>query len=205
MSSLLNVAKSLAYHYHAGQIYGGSKPYTYHLDRVASICAEFISSNYMEASEISEVLMTLAYLHDIIEDTNIDPYLILKLFGRDIDAFLHLLTDETGENRKERKSKTYAKIDNFLNVKAEQKKQNSIDVKPYCQPFIVKFADRIANLEESLLTHNIKNSKMYLSESKEFRKTYYEGDQYLEMVMKELVERYDYLIKLCFVMINSQI
>jgi len=87
-------ARNFALYAHANQMYGTS-PYIVHLDAVASIARK-----YDKSAEI------IAYLHDVIEDTDIEINEIVKEFGVFVANCVSILSDEPGESRKERKSKT---------------------------------------------------------------------------------------------------
>jgi (p)ppGpp synthase/HD superfamily hydrolase len=106
---------------HFGQTYG-SNSYTYHLQQVEMVVNRFGFKEDM-------VLRTCAWLHDLIEDTEISYDQVRHSFGSEIADIAHAVTNEMGRNRKERFSKTYPKI---------------VGNK---QALILKLADHIANIE----------------------------------------------------------
>jgi (p)ppGpp synthase/HD superfamily hydrolase len=172
MKELTKIAKDLSFRLHNGQFYDQNKniPYEFHINQVVDLV-----SNYGFIAEM------IAYLHDTIEDTkitehslesklvvlmyelNIDilsPY--IKSISRKIAHAVYLLSDEDGENRKERKIKTNYKLltisDDFLVV------------------LIVKISDRIANMQYSYDNDNEPKMKMYFKEFEEFRKAVYRNN-----------------------------
>jgi len=126
----------------------GAHPYSVHLDAVASI-----------AKKYGETAEAVAYLHDVVEDTEITHEEIEKQFGSLISKCVAILTDEPGQNRKERKSKTYAKM---ASVNVEEN-----------LALLVKAADRLANLRASVSDKNYKLVEMYKSEYPVFKSSVY--------------------------------
>jgi (p)ppGpp synthase/HD superfamily hydrolase len=133
-------AKAFAEDAHKDQMYGNIK-YIYHLMEVRNrVC------NYGETCEI------LAYLHDIVEDTNISLEEIQKEFGEKVAECVYVITDPKGKNRKERKSKSNIKL-SFTTIK---------------EVLIVKPADRLSNTINSLY-NNEGLFEMYKKEYPAFR------------------------------------
>ena len=81
MSTRLQLAESLARHYHAGQTYGSNVDYfEYHIQGVVA---------QMNVHNLEEDTIIVAYLHDIIEDTRCETETVRQLFGDDVaDAVL---------------------------------------------------------------------------------------------------------------------
>ncbi|RQP25373.1 HD domain-containing protein [Piscinibacter terrae] len=113
-------ARSLAVRAHGDQKYG-EHPYVVHLDDVAAL-----------AQPYGEVAVAVAYLHDVVEDTTVGLAEVEDQFGKAVAACVALLTDEPGANRKERKTKTCAKL-------AQVRADNEVAL-------VVKAADRLANV-----------------------------------------------------------
>lgn len=108
---------------HRDQKYG-DKPYISHLDSVVRVLENFgYGDNYY--------LVAAAYLHDVLEDTDTTFEELAKI-DRFVAEIVLAVTDEPGENRKERKAKTYPKI-----------KGNTFAT-------IIKLADRIANVSNAI-------------------------------------------------------
>ena len=140
-------ARKFAIERHGDQKFG-EYPYFMHLDEVANI-----AKDYGENAEI------VAYLHDVIEDTKTDIREIENEFGCFIANCVSILTDESGQNRKERKMKTYLKM---------SKVSSDFEV-----ALIVKAADRLANLKACIRANNDNLLNMYKSESQVFKQSVY--------------------------------
>lgn len=73
MNTRLALAHSLSEHYHLGQLYGGTNNYfKYHVLGIV---------NQLKIHEVSEDILIVAYLHDIVEDTVCSIDTIRSLFG----------------------------------------------------------------------------------------------------------------------------
>ena len=120
---------------------GGSDYYKTHLDEVYEIVMRY---------KLSEIYQIGAYLHDILEDTYIRFDGINKDFGWEIALMVFCVTDEPGDNRTERKYKTYPKI--LSNTYAP----------------ILKLCDRIANVSNAKKNNKHDLFNMYKSENAEF-------------------------------------
>lgn len=174
--SLINSAKAYATEHHGSQRYGkGEKsfPYTKHLGDVAAVIEEF--HVHFECT----TLVTCAWLHDIIEDTDVTFKDVFEEFGRNIARIVFAVTDEPGSNRRERHDRTYPKI------------------RACGRPaLIVKLADRIANVRHSV-QHNHKMVKMYKREYADFRAYLKVPGELkamwaeLDMLMRHMVEESD--------------
>ena len=136
MTENIILARSFAEKFHAGKKYG-EHDYIVHLDDVYFITIEF---------GLDEDIQVAAYLHDILEDTNCTFEELWKQFGWTVAILVFMVTDEDGINRKERKSKTYAKT--ASSAKA----------------ILLKLSDRIANVRNALKTRNTGLIRMYKNE-----------------------------------------
>ena len=141
--------KDLAYQKHQNQSYGKGDsivPYVSHLEDVYNVLLRFGFTDYD--------LLSVAYLHDIIEDQDVSYNDLKNMFNLRIADIVFAVTDELGKNRKERKAKTYAKI------------RGNADA------ITIKLADRIANIE-----YGIKSKsdlvQMYKKEHADFRDALY--------------------------------
>ena len=132
MSTLVNLAKALAFHYHKDQKYG-ENPYTVHLNDVVNNCRMYYGDD--------ETILCVAYLHDILEDTDIEPDLIGDLFGSEVSIAVTYLTkwSQFGESYKE-----------YI----EKVKSNEISLK-------VKYCDTLANLSQSAVDVDYKRIQKY--------------------------------------------
>jgi len=128
---------------HGGQTYGTNEPYTAHLATVAGIVA---------GDEVAEIV---AWLHDAVEDTPATLRGIETHFGLFVAECVALLTDEPGINRKERKTKSHAKL-------ARVQLQHYTALR-------VKAADRVANVEACVAKGNTSMLSMYRREQEAFK------------------------------------
>lgn len=141
------LARNFAIQRHGNQKYG-ERPYSFHLDSVASHLR-----NYGDIAE------TIGFLHDTVEDTDCSLEEIAKVFGPFVAKCVSILTDEHGENRKDRKAKTYAKM-------AEVKGEETLAL-------VVKTADRLANVKACFDDNNTRLIEVYKNEHSDFCKAVY--------------------------------
>ncbi len=142
-SSELSAARTYALVMHGAQMYG-MQPYSHHLDAVAATLAP-----YGVQAQI------IGYLHDVVEDTGATVADVQSRFGGDVAACVSLLTDEPGESRKERKSKTYAKLAKVMG--------------PEELALIVKTADRLSNVRACVADAHDDLFSLYRSEHAVFK------------------------------------
>ncbi len=86
-------AVALAAQYHAGQLYGkgeGAEPYVLHCVRVAQRCSDLSVYTRYE-------LMTVAVLHDSLEDTSLSEELLRKWFSKSVVDAIVVLTRNRDE------------------------------------------------------------------------------------------------------------
>jgi (p)ppGpp synthase/HD superfamily hydrolase len=140
---MYSAARTFALAAHGGQSYG-DRPYAYHLDAVAHIVAPW-----------GEEAVTLAYLHDTVEDTDASLETIAARFGGAVAAGVALLTDAPGATRRERKAATHARLaaaGDGLRV-----------------ALVVKTADRLANVRACVAERRHGLWAMYRGEHAAFR------------------------------------
>lgn len=86
----LNLARNLSKTFHDGQSYGLENYFEFHIEGVVkSLALHNLCNKYL----------IVAYLHDIVEDTDIDISTITNLFGEEISAAVGAITKRNGENR----------------------------------------------------------------------------------------------------------
>ena len=145
----ISAAKSFATLHHVirkGQLYG-NLPHTHHLQRVEEVLLSF--------GERREHVRVAAWLHDIIEDTDVKYRDVEENFGVPVATLVQAVTSEDGLNRRVRNALTYPKI----------RKVGPDAVR-------LKLADRFANV-----THGGGSATMYAMEYGEFRHGLYDpGD-----------------------------
>ncbi|HVL02273.1 MAG TPA: HD domain-containing protein [Dongiaceae bacterium] len=136
-------ARNVAVRAHGDQKYGVF-PYIVHLDAVAEICQPY-----------GDVAQTIAYLHDVVEDTDTTLQQVRNQFGDLVAECVSLLTDQPGANRKERKAKTYARLATVV---------GSTEI-----ALVVKTADRLANVRTCVVDDNQQQWEVYEGEHLAFR------------------------------------
>jgi len=140
---LENEAREYAIRAHGTQMYG-DHPYSIHLDAVATF-----------AKPYGDIATTIAYLHDVVEDTYISEQDIRKKFGALVAECVSILSDSPGATRKERKAKTYKKM-----------RSVSGDVE---LALTVKVCDRLANVLACKADGKTSLLNVYRAEHKTFR------------------------------------
>lgn len=141
----LTFARSYATLHHVirkGQLYG-VLPYTHHLSDVEEVLREF--------GEVRVDLLVAAWLHDIVEDTDVKARDVEENFGPEVARLVSAVTSEEGPNRKTRNALTYPKI------------REAGD-----EAVRLKLADRIANVR-----NGGSSVEMYRKEHKAFRHALY--------------------------------
>ena len=136
-------AFAIAAHSAAGQVrkYTG-EPYHVHPAEVAWI---------VEQAGGTEAQRAAAWLHDVVEDTDVSIELIEQMFGTYVAELVGWLTDvsvPTDGNRAERKA-----------IDREHTAQASLDAK------MIKLADLSSNTK-SIVEHDAKFAKVYLAEKR---------------------------------------
>lgn len=135
--------REFAIHAHGDQKYG-DKPYVFHLDQVHALAVEYgLSEDHQKA----------AYLHDVLEDCDIDPQTLSVLFGQNVQYLVWGVTGY-GVGRK--------------------MKQHDIRRKMGDRGVaLLKLCDRIANIEHAIKSGNTRIMNMYAKEHEEFSKLYF--------------------------------
>lgn len=150
LDSIENNAREFAIKAHGNQQYGNC-PYIYHLDQVAKSVAEF-----------SPRTIVIAYLHDILEDTDMTFDYLQDSFGFHIARSVFAISAPKTGSRKEKLRRMY--------FRASILKNSGL---PFTDAFAVKTADRYENVRECV--HQPKPSllKRYKLEHKDFRDVFY--------------------------------
>lgn len=142
---------------------GTPKPYVYHLENVKNVCERYIDI-YNFTDRQKYVIITSAWCHDLLEDTEVTYDELVDKFGEDVAFTVNNLSGY-GVNRKARNINAYNKI-----------KKDKVST-------FVKLCDRISNTEESL--NFPRKMEMYSKEFPEFKRQLYKDG--------ELEEMWDYL------------
>lgn len=157
-------ARDFAINAHGKQMYG-ELPYSAHLDAVASLVKQH--------GETAEVI---AYLHDVVEDTDVGLDVIASEFGAFVSDCVAIVTDEPGKTRKERKAKTYEKMAHVSG--AEE------------LALLIKAADRLANVRSCIAGNNHRLMDVYKSEYPVFKQSAYRENM-CETIWSELQKIHD--------------
>lgn len=147
---IVEKAKEFAIKAHGSQKYG-EHPYSYHLEKVAGAAAAFTCDPIYQA---------VAWLHDVLEDTDTNISSIINTFGPFIADTVHDLTDKPGKNRLEKHLNTYSKL-----------RKNKIAK-------TIKLCDRLVNMQESV---GKDIGKMYKKEYLQFKFAFYEPGEHKEI------------------------
>lgn len=132
VSHKASVALALEYHDKAGKKYG-NHPYSTHLRNVRAVLKRFGFGP--KNSLLGLKLGTVAWLHDILEDTPVTKEMIQEIADEDTADIVSNLTNEP----------------DMADVSAEDRKRITFErVARRPESRIVKLADRISNIEESL-------------------------------------------------------
>ena len=158
--SVLHDAKEFAIKKHGDQMYG-DEPYSYHLEETVKVA---------ERHCLHIDIRTAAWLHDILEDTNITYVELCVFFNHRVAGLVSLVTDQPGKNRRERAKKTLPRIRSDPAAVA------------------LKLCDRVANVKACLAgVGNTKLFYVYQKEYKAFREALWrEGEEELEGLWQEL-------------------
>lgn len=126
-------AMQVALDAHKGQMYG-DKDYSYHLNNVAIKCNELYGN-----CDNAENVIAVAWLHDILEDTDVSAAaLSFKFESGIVDAVVSVSKIKGGD------------YSNYI----QQVKGNSLGLR-------VKIADTLCNLEESIKIQDQRRIKKY--------------------------------------------
>lgn len=151
----VNPARAFAYAAHLGQRYGDS-PYSVHLDAAAEVYRRFVSARAWYGPVDDEILAAI-YLHDTMEDTEVEYIDLLTTFGRVVAELVFAVTDKPGRNRAARHAATYP------GIRAAG-----------WRAVAVKLCDRIANVEHSVRTKDEGKLNMYAREHAKLRRALYD-------------------------------
>ncbi len=138
-------ARAFAVQAHGYQRYG-TRPYVEHLDAVADL-----------VRDLGEPFETIAYLHDVLEDTDIERPAIEGAFGAQVSRAVALLSDPGGLTRAERKAVINARL-------AEVGPGDAT-----WPALVVKVADRLANVRACVRDGNDALRDRYAREHEDFR------------------------------------
>lgn len=150
-------------------------PYWTHCERVVATLDKF------SQGPVTDEMRAAAWLHDTVEDTNVDLELIRDLFGNSVYHLVEMLTDvskpEDG-NRRVRKAKDL-----------EHTKLASPEAKS------IKLADIISNIE-SITEHDPAFARVYLPEQRAKLEVMHDADAGLLKLAYQVLEEAERRIQL---------
>ena len=129
----LQLANNLAQHFHSGQKYGEYDYFEYHLRGVVELLSE------VSLLPVKESMLTIALLHDILEDTSCSYETLENIFGFDVADAVSILTKMHGEP-----------IEQYL-----------FGVCSSHTARVVKFADSLFNYRECVKCGDLKRAEKY--------------------------------------------
>ena len=129
---------------HAGQTRSDNTPYIRHPERVAAIVKQFKQSHNLDA------LISAAYTHDTIEDTNTTKEDLEKMFGALVASLVQELTSDKGEIEKAGGKTEY--------LSQKMKKMTSYAL-------VIKLADRLDNVSDLKTAKNAAWREKYKKET----------------------------------------
>lgn len=148
VETLIEKAKEFAKEKHAGHTYGSGDFFENHLTQVAELVEGFLGTVHQEG-------IAMAYLHDVIEDTDTSYEDLKEMFGEYVAQGVKLLTDPAEGTRSERK-------------KAVNLAFSTTNRPELFMAVLVKVCDRIANQAKSIHDNDIRRMKMYSEEFPDF-------------------------------------
>ncbi|MGH1340462.1 MAG: HD domain-containing protein [Nannocystales bacterium] len=141
-------ARTFAAAAHGGQTYG-AQPYVVHLDAVAALVPD------------EPEIRAVAYLHDVLEDTDVQHSTLVQRFGHSVAQAVALVTDPPGATRNVRKAELHVRLSGL-----------GIDEPTSALALHVKVADRLANVRSCTASGDARLA-MYRREHEAFRPAAY--------------------------------
>ena len=148
LGQALTDARSFAADAHGSQTYG-SQPYVVHLDAVAALVPD------------EPNLQAVAYLHDVLEDTDVEQSTIAQRFGTAVAQAVALVTDPEAPTRDARKAELHRRLSALV-----------VDDPASALALHVKVADRLANVR-CCADSGDSRLAMYRQEHRDFRQATY--------------------------------
>lgn len=153
MDSVTREIRAFAVRAHGDQMYG-DRPYVAHLDDVAAIARQAATN-----SDEQDVFVAVAYLHDVLEDTEVGPDELREKFGDLVAEAVSAITDPPGKDRKERKAVLHWRLEEIDHSSAVGR-----------AALVVKTADRLANVRACVVQGKEGLLGMYVGEHLDFRR-----------------------------------
>ena len=134
----IELAKQLSKHFHKGQKYGEYDYYEHHILGV-------VKTLEIVAKDMTEDMIIVALLHDVLEDTSCTLETIYNIFGDNVTTAVSILT----------KSERLSQADYIERIVRRK------------TPRIVKYADSLFNHQECVKGGNMKRAEKYQRNLKE--------------------------------------
>lgn len=166
---------------HAGQRYGGYQEgeFLNFIDHIEKVTFEVMTTTMFEHHLNANLAVKCAMLHDTLEDTRITYKEIEERFGKPVaDGVLALTKDSNIRNRKHKMIDTLERI-----------KKQPIEI------WVVKLADRLANLSFPPFYWDNKKKKEYLEESELIYNYLHEASPFLAQKLYNKMIEYQRFIK----------
>jgi guanosine-3',5'-bis(diphosphate) 3'-pyrophosphohydrolase len=175
-STSYSQAKNFALAAHAGVFYEPEHiPYSTHLLKVAQYTFKAFKNDF----DI-HFATSVAWLHDVVEDTAFTPKEINAQFGTRIcDAVLSLTKDKT-------LCKPYQMADSLSRIKQQP-----------CEAAIVKMADRIANLSNPQKSWTIERRNYYVHEAGIILNTLSYANKAMAKMLEKSIANYEKTLVIC--------
>lgn len=174
-SQLVQQAKDFAFKAHSNHYFPCGRKYSTHLETVAELSRQALQH---DTSLNERLLLSTAYLHDSVEDTAVTHEVIFNFFGQEVGNAISALT----------KDKSYPKSDPIL-----QSLQKILMLPK--EVWVVKLADRIANLQQTIFLYNEKWDEIYKEyyrhESILIYKALETSSQYLSQKLSNIITIYN--------------
>lgn len=155
---LIPRARAFAIVMHGDQMYDG-RPYVFHLDRVAEI---------VRAAGGCPWTIAAAYLHDVLEDTKCTMERLAMLFGTRVAGLVYAVTGR-GATRAERQQSILLHLAYMPSAR------------------LLKLADRVANVEYSVVNGSSQKLAMYRKEAPLYREVFASIGNPLAMYLEALL------------------
>jgi (p)ppGpp synthase/HD superfamily hydrolase len=146
---VISSARDFAAAAHGSQENAG-EPLLAHLDEVAVLVRAY-----------GELHQTVAYLHHIIEDSDVPLEEIRQSFGQEVADYVGLLAGPPNPDPVERRRLTYAGL---AKISPED---------PQAVALIVKVADRLANVQDCFIKEDRGRMRKYRRDHRDFRAAVY--------------------------------
>jgi len=155
------MAKDFALNSHGKQLHG-CLDISEHLENVANLVEKHFGKTNRKSIKSLDEAVSAAWMHDVLEDTNVTLKQLDKLFPENIVSLVESLTDSRGKNRRDRHLRTYWSIRDC----------------PVAT--LIKLSDRHHNQERSL-EYGERWVAMYNQEFERFSFAFWRPNEYVDL------------------------